>query len=78
MRAQIERSFERLRIPVIDLVQVHDMGDPETQIGIVEEYKAAGRVRYGGITTTSGPHWAAAFDATTRVQFMPKFVIAHL
>lgn len=50
-RAQIERSFERLRVPVIDLLQVHNMGDPETQIPIVEEFKAAGRVRYTGITT---------------------------
>jgi aryl-alcohol dehydrogenase-like predicted oxidoreductase len=52
-RAQIERSFERLRIPVIDLIQVHNMGDPPTQIGIVEELKAEGRVRYSGITTTN-------------------------
>ncbi|SVD69820.1 uncharacterized protein METZ01_LOCUS422674, partial [marine metagenome] len=30
-RAQIERSFNRLQIPVIDLIQVHNMGDPPTQ-----------------------------------------------
>jgi aryl-alcohol dehydrogenase-like predicted oxidoreductase len=52
-RAQIERSFERLRIPVIDLIQVHNMGDPPTQLAILEELKAAGRIRYTGITTTS-------------------------
>lgn len=61
-RAQIERSFERLRIPVIDLIQVHNMGDPETQIGIVEEFKAAGRVRYSGITTTSENQYSALAD----------------
>ncbi len=32
VRAQIERSFERLRRPVIDLDQVHNMGDPSTQL----------------------------------------------
>lgn len=53
VRAQIERSFERLRIPVIDLDQVHNMGDPPTQLGIVQEYKDEGRIRYIGITTTS-------------------------
>ena len=51
--AQIERSFERLRIPVIDLIQVHNMGDPPTQLGVLERLKVAGRVRYSGITTTS-------------------------
>jgi aryl-alcohol dehydrogenase-like predicted oxidoreductase len=53
VRAQIERSFERLRIPVIDLNQVHNMGDPPTQLGVLQEYKEDGRVRHIGITTTS-------------------------
>ena len=53
VRRQIDRSFERLRIPVIDLNQVHNMGDPPTQLGVLEEYKASGRIRYIGITTTS-------------------------
>jgi aryl-alcohol dehydrogenase-like predicted oxidoreductase len=53
VRAQIERSFQRLRVPVIDLDQVHNMGDPPTQLGILREYKEAGRIRYIGITTTS-------------------------
>ncbi|MEX2569946.1 MAG: aldo/keto reductase [Gemmatimonadota bacterium] len=57
-RAQIERSFERLRRPVIDLIQVHNLGDPPTQLGIVEEFKADGRVRYSGITTTSESQYA--------------------
>jgi aryl-alcohol dehydrogenase-like predicted oxidoreductase len=54
VRAQIDRSFERLRLPVIDLNQVHNMGDPPTQLGVLQEYKEAGRIRYIGITTTSG------------------------
>jgi aryl-alcohol dehydrogenase-like predicted oxidoreductase len=53
VRAQIDRSFERLRVPVIDLNQVHNMGDPATQLGILREYKEAGRIRHIGITTTS-------------------------
>jgi aryl-alcohol dehydrogenase-like predicted oxidoreductase len=51
--AQIERSFERMRLDVIDLNQVHRMGDPPTQLGILQEYKDSGRTRYIGITTTS-------------------------
>jgi aryl-alcohol dehydrogenase-like predicted oxidoreductase len=53
VRAQIERSFELLRLDIIDLNQVHNMGDPPTQLGILEEYKASGRIRYIGMTTTS-------------------------
>lgn len=53
VRAQVERSFERLSVPVIDLNQVHNMGDPPTQLGILQEYKEAGRIRHIGMTTTS-------------------------
>jgi len=53
VRDQIERSFERLRLPVIDLNQVHNMGDPPTQLGVLQEYKESERIRYIGITTTS-------------------------
>ena len=61
-RAQIERSFERLRIPVIDLIQVHNLGDPPTQLGILEELKATGRIRYIGITTTNGSQYPTLAD----------------
>ena len=61
-RAQIERSFERLRIPVIDLIQVHNLGDPPTQLGILDELKATGRIRYIGITTTNGRQYPTLAD----------------
>jgi aryl-alcohol dehydrogenase-like predicted oxidoreductase len=59
VREMIERSFRRLRVPVIDLIQVHNMGDPATQLGILQEYKDAGRIRYIGITTTSERQYPA-------------------
>ena len=61
-RAQLERSFERLRVPVIDLIQVHNLGDPPTQLGLLQEYKEAGRIRYIGITTTSGQRYPDLAD----------------
>ncbi|MDT8340586.1 MAG: aldo/keto reductase [Longimicrobiales bacterium] len=61
-RAQLERSFERLRTDVIDLIQVHNLGDPPTQLGILEEYKAQGRVRYIGITSTSESRYPDLMD----------------
>jgi aryl-alcohol dehydrogenase-like predicted oxidoreductase len=57
VRAQIERSFERMRLDVIDLNQVHNMGDPPTQLAVVQEYKDQGRIRYVGITTTSASQY---------------------
>lgn len=57
-RAQIERSFERIGKDPIDLIQVHNLGDPPTQLGILEEYKADDRVRYIGITSTSSRRYA--------------------
>jgi aryl-alcohol dehydrogenase-like predicted oxidoreductase len=52
-KAQIDRSFERLKKAKIDLIQVHNLADVPTQLGILKELKAQGRVRYIGVTTTS-------------------------
>ncbi len=51
-RAQIEDSFKRFSVDKIDVLQVHNMGDVATQLPILKELKAAGRVRYIGVTTT--------------------------
>ena len=52
-RQQIETSFERIRKTPIDLIQVHNLGDPPTQLEILSELKAEGRIRYTGITSTN-------------------------
>jgi aryl-alcohol dehydrogenase-like predicted oxidoreductase len=57
-REQIETSFRRLRTEKIDLIQVHNLGDVPTQLGILKELKAQGRVRYIGVTTTSEGRYA--------------------
>lgn len=51
-RSQLETSFRRIGKPVIDLIQVHNMGDVRTQLPVLREYKEKGRVRYIGVTTT--------------------------
>jgi aryl-alcohol dehydrogenase-like predicted oxidoreductase len=51
-RRQLETSFGRIGRAVIDLVQVHNMGDPRTQLPILREYQEKGRIRYIGVTTT--------------------------
>ncbi len=50
--AQIERSFEIINKPVIDVFQVHNLGDVPTQLAILKDLKAEGRVRYIGVTWT--------------------------
>ena len=52
-RKQIDASFAKLKKPKIDLIQVHNLGDVPTQLGILKELKKAGRVRYIGVTTTN-------------------------
>lgn len=51
-REQLETSFRRIGKPVIDLIQVHNLGDIRTQLPLLREYKEKGRVRYIGVTTT--------------------------
>ncbi len=52
-RAQIEESFRRFGVETIDLIQVHNLGDVRVQLGILKELKAAKRIRYVGVTSTS-------------------------
>ncbi|HAT37376.1 MAG TPA: aldo/keto reductase [Gemmatimonadetes bacterium] len=61
-RYQIQRSFLRLRIPQIDLFQVHNMGDPLTQIALLRELKQNGYIRYIGITTTFADQYSDLVD----------------
>lgn len=51
-RRQVETSLKRIGKPVIDLIQVHNMGDVRTQLPILREYREKKRVRYIGVTTT--------------------------
>jgi len=61
-RAQIQTSFDRLRKRTIDLIQVHNLGDVPTQLGILKELKQQGRVRYIGVTTTSENQYPALLE----------------
>ncbi len=52
-RAQIEKSFDIIKKPKIDLIQVHNLASVPTQLAVLKELKKQGRVRYIGVTTTS-------------------------
>lgn len=47
---QVEASFAALRTDTIDLMQVHNLQDTRTQLGLLRELKEQGRVRYIGVT----------------------------
>jgi aryl-alcohol dehydrogenase-like predicted oxidoreductase len=65
-RAQLETSFTRLKKPTIDLIQVHNLGDIPTQLGILKEAKQQGRIRYLGVTTTSDQRYSEIVDIMKR------------
>jgi aryl-alcohol dehydrogenase-like predicted oxidoreductase len=56
-RAQIETSFRRIGTATIDLIQVHNLADIPTQLGILKELKEEGRVRYIGTTSTNSDNY---------------------
>jgi len=47
---QMERSLRLLQTPRIDLMQVHNLLDVSTHTRTLREWKAAGKIRYLGIT----------------------------
>ena len=49
-RRQMETSFRRLRVPRMDLMQVHNLVDTAVHTKTLQDWKARGRIRYLGIT----------------------------
>ncbi len=47
---QMEESFQLMRTERMDLMQVHNLVDVATHTRTLKEWKAAGRIRYMGIT----------------------------
>ena len=56
---QMERSMRLLHTDKIDLMQVHNLRDVDTQLGTLQEWKQDGRIRYLGITSTSSRQYEA-------------------
>jgi diketogulonate reductase-like aldo/keto reductase len=53
---QMKRSMQRLEVERIDLMQIHNLRDWKVQLETLQEWKAQGRIRYIGITTSHGRH----------------------
>lgn len=56
-RRQIENSFRLLRRDKLDLIQVHNLLDVDTQLATLAQLKHDGRLRYVGVThSTASAH----------------------
>ena len=64
---QMRTSMERLGTGQIDLMQVHNLEDWQTQLATLRDWKAAGKIRYIGITTSRASQYAD-FEAVMRAE----------
>ena len=51
--AQLERSFRRMRVQRMDLMQIHNLRDWPVHLPTLRQWKDEGRIRYLGITTSN-------------------------
>src|SRR3954452_10280962 len=71
--AQMRRSAELLRSPVLDLMQIHNLLDWRTHLATLRRMKEQGRVRYIGIThytTGSLPELARLLETEPGIDFV--------
>jgi diketogulonate reductase-like aldo/keto reductase len=62
---QMQRSFRRLRVEQMDLMQVHNLRDWRVHLPTLRDWQAQGKIRYIGITT-SDPGQYEDFAAVMR------------
>jgi aryl-alcohol dehydrogenase-like predicted oxidoreductase len=56
---ELKRSLNRLQTAKLDLLQLHNVRNPQQSLGAFREWKAQGVCRYTGITSTSHGAFAA-------------------
>lgn len=69
---ELKRSQTRLRTQKFDLLQFHNVGDPQQSLAQFKEWKAQGVCRYIGITSTRHQQYAAIEAVLLREK--PEFV----
>jgi len=71
--AQMRRSAELLKSPVLDLIQIHNLVDWRTHLATLRQMKEAKQVRYIGIThytTGSLPELARILESEPGIDFV--------
>ena len=51
---QMQRSMQRMGVPMMDLMQIHNLRDWKVHLPTLRRWKAEGKIRYIGITTSHG------------------------
>ena len=69
---ELKRSLSRLKTDKLDLLQLHNVRDPNQSLAKFREWKARGICRYTGITSTSHGDFAAVESVLSRER--PDFV----
>lgn len=69
---QMEDSMRKLRVKVMDLMQVHNLLDVDTHLATLDAWKKEGRVRYVGVThyTAGGAEEVARLVSKRPVDFV--------
>ena len=57
-RAEMEQSLKRLQVDRVDLLQVHNLAGVDAMLPVLREWKASGRTRYIGVTSTAKDQYA--------------------
>jgi aryl-alcohol dehydrogenase-like predicted oxidoreductase len=70
--AELKRSLSRLKTAKLDLLQLHNVDDPQQSLAQFKDWKAQGVCRYIGITSTSHRDFAAVEAILVREK--PDFV----
>ena len=70
--AELKRSLARLKTEKLDLLQFHNVRDPQQSLAQFKEWKAQGVTRYIGITSTRHTDFAAVESVLAREK--PDFV----
>ncbi len=66
---QMEESMRRMKVARMDLMQIHNLQDWKTHAKTLQEWKAAGRIRYTGITH----YHSGAYDELERLMKTREF-----
>jgi aryl-alcohol dehydrogenase-like predicted oxidoreductase len=72
LAAEAHESLQRLKINKIDVLQLHNVRDPNQDMGELNDLKSQGLCRYTGITTTFEGRYAAAESVIQRTK--PDFL----
>ena len=60
--AQMQESASRMGVKRFDLIAIHNLQDWRTHLNTLRQWKAQGKVRYIGITTSHGRHHTQLLD----------------